>query len=339
MSWKGQVALDGTLYFLFTTRRFSSGAPYTLAGTPALSAYEENNLTQITAGVSVTADYDGLTGLNQATVVATTANGYETGKRYDIVITTGTVDSVSVVGEVVGSFMVGPALANVSQFAGQTVTCAAGVTVLASVGTAATSTAQTGDTYARLGAPAGASVSADVAAVKSETAAIVSDTGTDGVVVAAASKTGYTLTATTGLGNQTANITGDLSGSVGSVTGAVGSVTGAVGSVTGNVGGNVTGTVGTVNAIADNAITAAAIAADAGNELADAILARDIGSGTGAGSSEERTVRSALRVLRNKFGISGTTRTVYKEDDTTAAFTSVLTTDAAAVPIIGDDPT
>ena len=38
-------------------------------------------------------------------------------------------------------------------------------------------------------------------------------------------KTGYSLTATTGLGNQTANITGNLSGSVGSVTGAVGSVT------------------------------------------------------------------------------------------------------------------
>lgn len=34
-------------------------------------------------------------------------------------------------------------------------------------------------------------------------------------------KTGYTLTATTGLGNQTANITGNLSGSVGSVTAAV----------------------------------------------------------------------------------------------------------------------
>lgn len=45
-------------------------------------------------------------------------------------------------------------------------------------------------------------------------------------------KTGYSLTATTGLGNQTADITGSLSGSVGSVTGAVGSVTGAVGSVT-----------------------------------------------------------------------------------------------------------
>jgi hypothetical protein len=83
--------------------------------------------------------------------------------------------------------------------------------------------------------------------------AILADTGTDGVVVAAASKAGYSLTATTGLGNQTANITGNLSGSVGSVTGAVGSVTGAVGSVTGavgsvtgNVGGNVTGSVGSV---------------------------------------------------------------------------------------------
>jgi len=111
-------------------------------------------------------------------------------------------------------------------------------------------TVQTGDNYARLGAPAGASVSADVAAVKVDTAAILVDTsttldahltdikgtgfvkdthslvniegyvdliddgtsglakiatdvaavlvdtGTDGVVVAAASKTGYALSAT-----------------------------------------------------------------------------------------------------------------------------------------------
>ena len=39
-------------------------------------------------------------------------------------------------------------------------------------------TAQTGDNYARIGAPAGASVSADVAAVKSDTAATLTDTGT-----------------------------------------------------------------------------------------------------------------------------------------------------------------
>jgi hypothetical protein len=48
---------------------------------------------------------------------------------------------------------------------------------------------------AKLGTPAGASMSADIAAVKSDTAAILADTGTDGVVVASGSKTGYSLAA------------------------------------------------------------------------------------------------------------------------------------------------
>ncbi len=69
-------------------------------------------------------------------------------------------------------------------------------------------------------------------------------------------KTGYSLTAATGLGNQTADITGNLSGSVGSVTGAVGSVTAAV-------------TVGTINA---NVVNASALAADAVTEIASAVL-------------------------------------------------------------------
>jgi hypothetical protein len=46
--------------------------------------------------------------------------------------------------------------------------------------------AMTGDAYARVGAPAGASLAADVAALKAETAKILSDTSTDGVAVAAA---------------------------------------------------------------------------------------------------------------------------------------------------------
>ena len=50
-------------------------------------------------------------------------------------------------------------------------------------------------------------------------------------------KSGYSLTAGTGLGNQTANITGNLSGSVGSVTGAVGSVTSRVTANTDQWGG------------------------------------------------------------------------------------------------------
>lgn len=50
--------------------------------------------------------------------------------------------------------------------------------VVPTVSTLTGHTAQTGDAYARLGAPAGASLSADVAAVKVDTAAILVDTGT-----------------------------------------------------------------------------------------------------------------------------------------------------------------
>jgi len=67
----------------------------------------------------------------------------------------------------------------------------------------------------------GTTLDAALAVVDANVDSILADTGTDGVVVAAGSKTGYTLTATTGLGNQTADITGNLSGSVGSVTASV----------------------------------------------------------------------------------------------------------------------
>ena len=98
------VPQGDTYYFLFTTRAFATGIPTVLAGTPVLTVYEEANLTQITAGVSITADYDSVVGLNQAAVVATSGNGYEVGKYYSVIISTGTVSSVSVVGEVVGHF-------------------------------------------------------------------------------------------------------------------------------------------------------------------------------------------------------------------------------------------
>lgn len=75
------------------------------------------------------------------------------------------------------------------------------------------------------------------------------------------------------------------------------------------------------------------------NDIADAILARDIGSGSNAGSSEERTVRSALRVLRNKSTISGGTLTVYAENDSTSMWTAAMTGTAGADPITAMDPT
>ena len=72
--------------------------------------------------------------------------------------------------------------------------------------------------------------------------------------------------------------------------------------------------------------------------IADAILDRDMSVGTDSGSTTFRTMRQALRFLRNKWSITGTALTVTKEDDATASWTSVVTTDAAADPITANDP-
>lgn len=241
----GDFDTSAVVYGKFTTFRPSTGAPYTLAGTPALSVYKDNSTTQSTTGVTLTADFDTVTGLNHF-AIDTSADGtfYSSGSFFDIVVTTGTVDSVSAIGMVVGSFTLrknsalkpataGRALvvdaagladanmvkagpsgsgtaqtardigasvlissgtgtgqldvssgvikANLAQILGTALTETAGqiaagfkkvFDVAAPVFTAA-SVNQTGDSYARLGAPAGASVSADVAAVKTDTGNLV----------------------------------------------------------------------------------------------------------------------------------------------------------------------
>lgn len=106
MNYFGDIRLGDTMHFKFTTRQFSTGAPFTLAGTPAVAAYPNASTTEITAGITLTVDFDSRTGLNHLTIVATSGNGYATSSHYILVITAGTVDSVSVVGEVVGSFSI-----------------------------------------------------------------------------------------------------------------------------------------------------------------------------------------------------------------------------------------
>ena len=91
-------------------------------------------------------------------------------------------------------------------------------------------------------------------------------------------------------------------------------------------------------AIAANAIGASELAAGAANVIADAFLDRDMATGTDSGSTSVRTPRQALRFLRNKWAISGTTMSVYKEDDATASWTAVLTGTSGADPITAVDP-
>jgi len=70
--------------------------------------------------------------------------------------------------------------------------------------------------------------------------------------------------------------------------------------------------------------------------IVDAFLTRAFGSVSYTGTT--RCVLTALQKLRNKVANSGGTQTVYKENDSTASYTSTITTDAAADPVVSIDP-
>lgn len=224
--YQGDIRLGQTIEWTFTTRQFSTGEPFTLAGTPSLEAYQVGSSTPITSGITLTVDYSGVTGLNHVSLVASGGNGFATAKDISVVIAAGTVDGVSVVGETIGSFSIENRSAVMPATAGRTldVDASGRVTVGAIVNgaiaaatfaanaitstviadgaltaakaaagffdavwsvatriltaatnitsTGGTTATQTGDSFARLGAPTGASVSADIAAVNDNVSAV-----------------------------------------------------------------------------------------------------------------------------------------------------------------------
>lgn len=175
MAYEGDIRLEDTIDIKFTSRQIS-GAPFTLAGSPVISAYIGNSTTQLTAGITLTTDFDGVTGLNNVRVVATSANGYTASTNIQLVITTGTVNSVSVAGEVIASFSIEARSALMPATpARKAVVDAAGLidSNMVKAGPTGSGTAQTAyDIGGKLGAPAGASHAADIAAVKVDTAAV-----------------------------------------------------------------------------------------------------------------------------------------------------------------------
>lgn len=151
----GDFKEDGDIFFKFTTRKFSTGAPFTLANTPVLSVYvDEADGTEKTTGENyfdLDVDFDSKTGLNNVRIDLSGDAFFATGADYTVVITTGTVDSVSVIGEVVATF----SIENRS-----------------------------------MGQPVGATLSDDIAAIKAETVSILADTDDIGVAGAGLSDLG-----------------------------------------------------------------------------------------------------------------------------------------------------
>ncbi len=305
MSYFGDIRLGDTIDVKFVTTAAATGAPTTLAGSPVVSAYVGNGTTEITAGITLTVDFDSRTGLNNVRVVATTGNGFATATNVQLVITTGTVGGTSVVGYVIGTF----SIENRSSYSPP----ASGLTgPYPQFGIAESGTAQ-GGTTSTIQLRAATSFVDDnplgwtvwiYGGTGTGQSRLISDwvSGTDTATVSAnwqttpdatstyivyptglAPASGATLTAadiwtyTAGNGRQLTALDEDFTTIDLNAT-----PVGAVASVTGNVGGNVVGTVGTVNAIAANAVNANALAADAVTEITNSVWANLSRTLTGA---------------------------------------------------------
>ena len=100
----GDYQLEDTVYLPFTTRALT-GIPTVLVS-GVVEIYEDASLTQITAAETLTVSLDSVVGFNMCSVVATAANGFGSGQSYTAILSAGTVNSVSVVGEVIGQFTI-----------------------------------------------------------------------------------------------------------------------------------------------------------------------------------------------------------------------------------------
>lgn len=435
MAHLGDFDASAVIYGKFTTYRPSTGASFTLGGTPALSVYKDNSTTQSTTGVTLTADFDSVTGLNHF-AIDTSADGtfYAAGSFFDIVITTGTVDGVSVVGSVVASFTIRKNSALKPTTAGRTLDVSSGGEAgldWANVGSPTTTLALSGTTISTSQAVASVSgavgsvtgnvggsvgsvtgnvggnvvgsigsvatggiVAASFAAGAIDAAAIATDAITSAELAATATAeiatavrtelatelaridvatstrlasasysappsaatiagavwdeaiSGHLTAGTTGAKLNAAASAGDpwstalpgaySAGSAGFLVGtyldAAISTRLATSGYTAPLSAAGTRTaLGLASANLDTQLDALPTA----TENADALLDRDMGVGADTNS---RSPRNAFRHIRNKWSVSGTTLTVTKEDDSTTAWTSTLSTNASADPITGSDP-
>lgn len=114
MSDLGDRAVGSVLYFEFTTA--VNGSPITLTNSPAVEIYKGNDTTPETTGITLTANYNSVTGFHQVKVdTSTDATFYAAGSDFTVMLSAGNLGSSSgpaVAGFVIGHFSLG--LGNVS---------------------------------------------------------------------------------------------------------------------------------------------------------------------------------------------------------------------------------
>jgi hypothetical protein len=184
--------------------------------------------------------------------------------------------------------------------------------------TDALGTPQSGDAYARLGAPAGASHAADIAAIKTDSGNLITRVGTP-------SNLGGGATLAQNLSDIESQ-TDDIGAAGAGLTGIA-----AVGAVTGNVGGNVAGSVGSlgaqakldVNAEADAALAVVGLTTTVTGRIDAAVSTRS----TYAGGDTPGTTTLLSRLTSTRAGLldnldaAVSTRSTYAGGDTSGTTT------------------
>lgn len=177
----GDFAEDATVLIPFNT--FTSDDPaasstITNLADGDIKVHKDGGTTEIaTDGATVAIDFDGITGNHLVTIDTSVHADYSVGSDYLVRMEGTTVDG-GTINAWLGSFSIEnrttfPKADFPTNFAALGIESDGDLT---KVNTLHGHTAQTGDSFARLAAPAGASVSADIAAIKAETAVIVADT-------------------------------------------------------------------------------------------------------------------------------------------------------------------
>lgn len=298
----GDYSAGDVIDFKFTTFRPSTGAPFTLAGSPVVSVYKDNSTTQSTTGVTLSVDFDAVTGLHNVRITtASDATFYANGGEFECVVTTGTVDSVSVVGSCVGRFTLGVTASNVwdALLASYTVNNSFGQRVLRST-TSQSTCAVTGSNH----------IAADIHQLQADviTAAGIATGAIDADALATDAVTEIAVaTLTTDVSNDAIYPSPSAGYAIYEAYIQAGLAKG----------------------FSEQVTTSAYI-----ESIADALLNRNIAGGSNAG----RLVKEALYALRNKSEISGSTLNVYNATDGAIAWTAAVSSSASADPVTGIDP-
>jgi hypothetical protein len=408
----GDITPGAVLDHKFTSTDPATSAPATLSGSPAVSIYKDNSTTQSTSGVTLSVDFDSVTGLNNLRI-DTSADGtfYAAGSNFQIVVTTGTAGGTSVVGYVLGTFSIANRSALRPTIPGRTLDVSSGgeagvdwgnvgspTTSLALSGTtvadtqkvdlntiktnpvvnAGTVTFPTSQTLASTinitaGTITTVTTLTNLPAITANwltAAGLAADAATE---IAAAIwdlvTSGHTTSGTFGAAMNAAGSAGDpwgttlpgsyASGTAGYILGTnlnatiasiksktdnlpadpadasdIATAFGTVNSTLGTIAGYIDTEVGAIKAKTDLIPASPAAVGDIPTANANAAAFLKLDWTTVSGEADRSTL-NALRFLRNGFSIAGSTLTILKEDDTTAAYTRDLTTDGAALPITG----